>query len=254
MLLIIMFLNFFLSLFSTQSECCVNGAHDNFRYMEIIPHKNCTQSESCNYCCSEAERRCIIQCLNCNKWNSEEYKDIPPKEFFKRRNEQEKDLVRACIQADQVQVETLIKKKINLNVRDFCWTHGETPLMIAAYYGHNTIVDILLEAGADPNIISLQGATALINAALMSHEKPITCYEKIIVKLLAAKANPELHAFDIATPLIIALRAGKRGYAIVKTLLHGNANPFHKAVSEPIHEADNEMKLLLREKMVAASL
>ena len=41
-----------------------------------------------------------------------------------------------------------------------------TPLLNAAYFGHTEAVDILLKAGADPNISSASGETPLLAAAL----------------------------------------------------------------------------------------
>ena len=39
--------------------------------------------------------------------------------------------------------------------------NGTTPLMMAAYYGHESNVKILLEAGADPQLRNQQGRTAI---------------------------------------------------------------------------------------------
>ena len=42
---------------------------------------------------------------------------------------------------------------------------GDTPLMLASLAGHESVVDILLEAGADPNLTNESGETALILAS-----------------------------------------------------------------------------------------
>jgi ankyrin repeat protein len=47
---------------------------------------------------------------------------------------------------------------------------GWTPLLKAVEYGHETTVQILIEAGADINKASHSGMTPLINAALKNRE------------------------------------------------------------------------------------
>ena len=51
---------------------------------------------------------------------------------------------------------------------------GWTPLMYASYVGHDTVVNLLLEANVDPNKSSLTGLTPLMVAAGCGNES--VCY------------------------------------------------------------------------------
>ena len=50
---------------------------------------------------------------------------------------------------------------------------GWTPLMWAAYGGHDVIVTMLLEAGANPNARSVAGQPALARATSEGHERTV---------------------------------------------------------------------------------
>jgi len=54
----------------------------------------------------------------------------------------------------------------DVNARD---TRGQTVLMVAAYYGHNALLSLLLERGADPNLSDARGETALTKALRHRH-------------------------------------------------------------------------------------
>ena len=54
-----------------------------------------------------------------------------------------------------------IRRGTNLNI---CDQHGQTALMLASFYGHSKIVELLLEDGADETMVDKQGKTALIFA------------------------------------------------------------------------------------------
>ena len=91
---------------------------------------------------------------------------------------------------------------------------GSTPLMYAALYGDVDAMRRLLEAGADPNVASDGGSTALMLAV---HDADKTRL------LLEAGANPNVRPDDGRTALIIA--AGQFGSsAVVKLLLDHGAN------------------------------
>ena len=88
---------------------------------------------------------------------------------------------------------------------------GGTPLIIAAYNGHEAIVRLLLEAGADKEAKDNDGFTPLINAAYNGHEA-------VVRLLLEAGADKEAKDND-GDPLIIAAMSGHE--AIVRLLEAG---------------------------------
>lgn len=58
-------------------------------------------------------------------------------------------------------IKAFIIAKIDLNIRN---ASGETPIMVAAYYGNEEIVKLLIEYGVDLNIKCNYGKTALMHA------------------------------------------------------------------------------------------
>lgn len=71
----------------------------------------------------------------------------------------------------------LIGKGALVNSRES--RNGATPLMVAAFEGHEDVVRILLEAGADVNAKDAEGNTALSLATTRGHQD--------VIKLLKAK-------------------------------------------------------------------
>jgi ankyrin repeat protein len=57
-------------------------------------------------------------------------------------------------------------KPIDVNAQD---TEGTTILMLASYYGHEDMVRLILEHGADPNLKDSKGRTALMRAGSSNH-------------------------------------------------------------------------------------
>ena len=78
---------------------------------------------------------------------------------------------------------------------------GATALMLAARDSDAPTVNILLEAGADPNAQADSGVGALAMAAQRGRTDNV-------VVLLGAGANPGLRTTDGRTPLMLAARAG----------------------------------------------
>lgn len=78
---------------------------------------------------------------------------------------------------------------------------GVTPLMVASSQGFETIVDLLINAGADVNAMDLQNTTALINAA--EHGSTM-----IVSLLLHYGAHVNIFTENNFTPLIISSAHG----------------------------------------------
>ena len=107
---------------------------------------------------------------------------------------------------------------------------AQPALTLLAYNGQKTSLQMLLLAGADPNMRDSDGHTALTRAALMSHED-------IVRLLLQSNANPnEGDQYD-NTPLHAAAREGSK--RIAQILIDGGADPNKRNISArtPIYSA-----------------
>ena len=81
------------------------------------------------------------------------------------RKEQEKLLHRACREDDVLVVEVLLANGCNIN----CVFNEDTPLMVAAVKGHEKVVKKLILAGANLEMQTANGNTALHFAASFNH-------------------------------------------------------------------------------------
>ncbi len=91
-----------------------------------------------------------------------------------------------------------------------------TLLMLAAAHGHGTMVEALLELGADVNARGSKGKTALMLAA--DHRQL-----ESVKALLKAGAEVEAQAEDGNTAVMLAL--ARQDAAAVRALLEGVGNP-----------------------------
>jgi ankyrin repeat domain-containing protein 50 len=107
-------------------------------------------------------------------------------------------------------VESLIADQADVDAQD---SLGTTPLIYASLQGHETIVQKLLDAGANPNIMCSRGGTALHRAAAQDY--------LAIVKLLLAHKDIDVNALYSSWGHESALQlAAEYGYAdVVKELL-----------------------------------
>lgn len=83
-------------------------------------------------------------------------------------------LLEEAKKGDESAVHGLLDKGVDINCKDY--SSGKTPLMIAAEYGHNNIVNLLISKKVNINERTRDGSTALILAAWNGH--------KDIVKML----------------------------------------------------------------------
>jgi ankyrin repeat protein len=104
---------------------------------------------------------------------------------------------------------------------------GHTALMAAAYYGHRSIVNVLLEAGADPNLLSdddglgVSGMTALMFAAgsFFASNR-----QHIVRQLIAGGADVNQRGAGGKTAIFYAALAGSGYVDCVETLIAAGAD------------------------------
>ena len=94
-------------------------------------------------------------------------------------------------------------------------TDGATALMVAAFRGHLEVVRVLLEAGADKHAATHDGETALVVAAYQGHLE-------VVRLLLEAEADPNMATEDGLTALIAAAINGH--LEVVRLLLEAGAD------------------------------
>ena len=114
------------------------------------------------------------------------------------------DLIEASKNGDIETVRELLEDDIDPNIIDI---NGRTALMLASHYGHIDIARILLEYGALPNIISNIGWRALIYAIMNRHPE-------IVEILLEHGANPNIRDTWDNTALDLARRYGHEHFGI----------------------------------------
>ena len=113
-------------------------------------------------------------------------------------------LMKAAHSGDTAALATLVKETANI---DETSRYGWTALMFAAWRGHSDAVDILLEAGADPNVISVSIPSSF--ETVMGHP-PTTALREAIRGNHIGIANTLLDRRATVDPVAFAL-AGQVG-------------------------------------------
>ena len=135
----------------------------------------------------------------------------------------------------QVGFEEGIKKALNYPLRNFERgdpRYNQSPLSHAAENGHERVVQILLDKGADPNLADKSGRTALLWAVLNDHRA-------VAEQLLARGADVQGRDHDQWTALSFAVRNGSTPMANllldmgadVSATIKGGYTALHLAVS-----------------------
>jgi ankyrin repeat protein len=133
-----------------------------------------------------------------------------------------RELGHACWDNDLANVRRLIMEGVDVDDPDQ-FASRSAPLSDAAYRGHGQIVQLLLEAGADPRWADEFGETALHRAAANGHE---TVLRVLIDHNEQSRFKYGIDQRDHAgeTPLLFAVRTGGSA-AVVKLLLGARADP-----------------------------
>ncbi|CAH0369602.1 unnamed protein product [Pelagomonas calceolata] len=121
----------------------------------------------------------------------------------------------------------------------------ETALFIASQNGHTEVVRLLLEAGADANIVDHQGGTPLYIAAQEKHGD--------VVRLLLAEVDPRDSILKPSGSGPLHVAAFQGGTAALETLLEDGRLPIDGRTTEghtPLHQAAQEGRLKIIEALL----
>jgi ankyrin repeat protein len=155
------------------------------------------------------------------------------------------EFISAVIAGNKAAVEKFIKDGIDVNYK----FSGRTALILAANKGRKEIVEILLQAGANPDIPHFCGSTALMDVAKEGDVEMVEIllkakanpdiqdtfddtalifavennHKETVDILLKAKANPDIQDHSGGTALMLAARNGDK--ELVEVLLQAKANP-----------------------------
>jgi ankyrin repeat protein len=121
-----------------------------------------------------------------------------------------------------------VKRAIEVGIEiDELGSKGQTALMVAAYYGHQAIVKMLLAAGADPNLLSddQHGADAGMTALMFAVGSFFASNRQQIAKtLIAGGADVNQRGIGGKTAIFCAALAGSGYLDCVETLITAGAD------------------------------
>ena len=126
---------------------------------------------------------------------------------------------------------------LNVSVLKGTSFYGWTALMFAIWNGHLDIVQMLLQAKANPNLHNETGFTALFLAAMNG-------YSDIVQQLLECGANPNISDRDGSTPLYAAVYALSLQY---ERKFKNNVNPIllmECEIVDPAGSCEDYLKII----------
>ena len=123
-------------------------------------------------------------------------------------------LCKAAHKGDMVEVKRLLAAGADVNAVD---KGGWSALMFAVFWGRSEVVKILLDADANPNVVSNAGSTALIHSGFFDSNV------EVVKMLLDAGAYVDTTDKNGWTALMFA--AYRNHAEVAKVLLHAGANP-----------------------------
>ena len=158
-------------------------------------------------------------------------------------------LCRAATDGNASEVKSLLTHLVDINCARWITGQGEvTPLCQAARFGHNIVIQMLLDKGADPNMgsplnlvvsnmwNSASTAKILLNGGADPNIKTnlggplgraVLYNKKDVIKLLLdAGADPNTKSITGSSCLHVAARLGNK--CVIKMLLHAGADPYAK--------------------------
>jgi hypothetical protein len=122
------------------------------------------------------------------------------------------DLVSSIDRDDKLGVMFVLSQGFPIDAMD---SNGTTLLMQAAQGGRSKVTQLLLDSGADPNLIALNGATALMLAANAGQTTTVR-------SLLSMHADPNLRGPGVPPALTFAVANGN--VEVIQTLVKAGAN------------------------------
>ena len=147
-------------------------------------------------------------------------KDFPMVDRIERAERTNRRTEKQLFEAVRQQKPFVVRGILKTHISPDCTNpRGQTPLMMAAYYGDTQSVEFILEANPQLNVQDHRGWTALMMAARHGKGQPLDL-------LLDAGANPDLQNREGTTAMMMGARNGY--YHIVKSLLDARANRFLK--------------------------
>ncbi len=121
----------------------------------------------------------------------------------------------------------LSQRRIRFDVRDY---RKNTPVHLCAWYGRESILHMLLESGADPNVQNAHGYTPLHFAVYSGNLK-------VVRMLLESGADPNAYSYWKIYPLHIACMKGYLEIAKELILYGANVNARDWAGQTPLRYA-----------------